>query len=112
MIDCKSFCYNLMPGLSQMCHNTTTCIIVDWTGVILMADKFGAAMTLVKSDIGGNISVCFVTCFYLVFFIPYIYAALDQCSIFVFLKMTYHGYMAILYLEVYAGCRFIFQIHI
>jgi len=24
-----------------------------------MADKFGAAMALVKSDIGGNISVCF-----------------------------------------------------
>ena len=24
-----------------------------------MPDKFGAAMALVKSDIGGNISVCF-----------------------------------------------------
>jgi len=28
-----------------------------------MTDKFGAAMTLVKSDIGGNITVCFCQLF-------------------------------------------------
>jgi len=30
-----------------------------------MTDKFGAAMTLVKSDIGGNITVCFCQLFFL-----------------------------------------------
>ena len=36
-----------------------------------MADKFGAAMALVKSDIGGNISVCFCQLLYLTLMWPY-----------------------------------------
>lgn len=36
-----------------------TCIGIICTDVFLMADKFGASMALVKSDIGGNISVGF-----------------------------------------------------
>jgi hypothetical protein len=73
----------------------STCTIIDQTSVFLMADKFGAAMALVKSDIGGNISVCFVTCYYLVFFflvcvILWLLAVLNQWNIF-FHKVTCHG---------------------
>jgi hypothetical protein len=65
----------------------STCTIIDQTSVFLMADKFGAAMALVKSDIGGNISVCFVTCYYIVFFflvcvILWLLAVLNRWNIF------------------------------
>ena len=33
--------------------------MVKRSNTFLVTDKFGAAMALVKSDIGGNITVCF-----------------------------------------------------
>lgn len=39
-----------------------SCTLVEVrTDALLLADKFGAAMALVKADIGGNISVCHVS---------------------------------------------------
>lgn len=43
-----------------------------------MADKFGAAMALVKSDIGGNISVCFCHLFYLTCYF-FLYVCVITC---------------------------------
>jgi len=46
---------------------TTRCLVANWTPVVLlMTDKFGAAMTLVKSDIGTVRDYFFLSAYLLI----------------------------------------------
>ena len=58
--------------------STTRCLVANWTPLLLlMTDKFGAAMALVKSDIGGNITVSIFASYLL----PYMSYAVWICRL-------------------------------
>ena len=60
--------------------------------IFFMADKFGAAMALVKSDIGGNIAVCLYHMFLWFVLIMIISLCIYVSMYVVIFKLTCYGY--------------------